>query len=463
MLNYFNFAYFNAESVLLTNDFGEYHFLPNHLLSTLVRNPELLSDELKVELLEKRFLIPDNIENIMPDIIYEFQNAKKYLLCATSLHIFVITNQCNGYCIYCQAQHVSSMDKSIMSYDVAQKSVDIALSSPSRYLSFEFQGGEPLMGFDVIKFIIEYAEKNKGNHIIEFNLVSNLSLLDNYMTEFFIIHNVSISTSLDGNKSLHDTNRPMINNESSYNSVVQRIHAIRDINLNIGAIQTTTRKSLYTARSIVDEYVKQGFVSIFIRPLTPLGFAATRWEDIGYSANDYTDFYKEAIHYIIDLNKRSVQIKEGYASLFLSKILHGNALNYMELRSPCGAGIGQLAYYLNGDIYTCDEARMLAEMGNQTFKLGNVFENTYDELMNSSSCKASCAASTLESLPESCDCVYQPYCGVCPVVSLACHNDIISSYANDYHCAIFGGMLKTLFEILYQNDTEEISILESWV
>ena len=47
-------------------------------------------------------------------------------------------------------------------------------------------------------------------------------------------------------------------------------------------------------------------------------------------------------------------------------------MNYMELRSPCGAGVGQLAYYADGDIFTCDEGRMLHEMGQSTFRLGNV-------------------------------------------------------------------------------------------
>lgn len=51
----------------------------------------------------------------------------------------------------------------------------------------------------------------------------------------------------------------------------------------------------------------------------------------------------------------------------------------MELRSPCGAALGQLAFTASGNVYTCDEGRMMAEMGDDAFKLGNVFENGYDE------------------------------------------------------------------------------------
>ena len=107
-------------------------------------------------------------------------------------------------------------------------------------------------------------------------------------------------------------------------------------------------------------------------------------------------------------------MQEGHAATFFSKILHGYPVNYMELRSPCGATLGQMAYYTNGDVFTCDEGRMLYEMGNDAFRLGNVWENTYSQLVHSSTCRAVCLASITESIPGCCDCVYQPYCGVCP-------------------------------------------------
>ena len=51
-----------------------------------------------------------------------------------------------------------------MSLDIAKKAVDHAMQSPSPYLCFEYQGGEPTVNFDVIKFCVEYSrEKNKKN------------------------------------------------------------------------------------------------------------------------------------------------------------------------------------------------------------------------------------------------------------------------------------------------------------
>ena len=61
---------------------------------------------------------------------------------------------------------------------------------------------------------------------------------------------------------------------------------------------------------------------------------------------------------------------------------------------------------------------MLYEMGDASFKIGNVETDTYDTLMNSRLCRMVCKCSILESLPKCCDCAYQPYCGDLPGVKL---------------------------------------------
>lgn len=113
----------------------------------------------------------------------------------------------------------------------------------------------------------------------------------------------------------------------------------------------------------------------------------------------------------------------------------------MELRSPCGGAIGQLAYYYDGNIYTCDECRMLAEMGNDSFKVGNVYENTYNDLVTSDSAKTVCVSSCLECLTKCHSCVYMPYCGTCPVINLAQENNIFSRTNENYRCKIYKGMI----------------------
>lgn len=60
-----------------------------------------------------------------------------------------------------------------MSEETAERAVDVALQAPNKRLSFEFQGGEPLLNFPVVKRIVLYAEARKGDQEIQYSLVSN--------------------------------------------------------------------------------------------------------------------------------------------------------------------------------------------------------------------------------------------------------------------------------------------------
>ena len=286
-------------------------------------------------------------------------------------------------------------------------------------------------------------------------------LLTDEMLRFFQEHDVSISTSLDGNPAVHNQNRRTIAGEDTHGIVVKNITRIRQTGISIGAIQTTTKASLDYPKEIVQEYVKDGLTSVFIRPLTPLGYANEHWDEIGYTTDDFLKFYRKALHEIIECNKKGIYISEGHATIFLQKIIGHFSGNYMELRSPCGASTGQIAYYYDGNVYTCDEGRMLAEMGNPFFKLGNVYTDNYNTLMESRVCSAICQASVLEGLASCSDCVYQPYCGVCPVINLALDNNIYERQPNNYRCRIYKGILDTLFELLKDKEIEEI--FQSWV
>lgn len=461
MLNYFNFKPFHGQ-FLLTNDLGRYVFLDKQDFRALLEGKIDPQSEIMVALKEKAFLIDSSKQAFVNENDYRLREAKNYVFNATSLHIFVVTTACNMNCVYCQANNGSVKPKGFMDERIAEKAVDIALESPAKYLSFEFQGGEPLLNFPIIKHIIEYTEQRKKDKQIQYSVVSNLTLLTDAMISFFQEYQVHISTSLDGHAMLHDYNRPYRDGTGTHADVLKAIERVKQADLKVGAIETTTRESLQYVREIIDAYCDLGFHSVFLRPLTPLGCAKQIWNRIGYTPQEFTAFYRTAIEYILQKNKDGYAFQEGHASLLFSKVLHGYPVNYMELRSPCGASIGQMAYYANGDVFTCDEARMLYEMGNDAFKLGNVFTHRYRDLMQSSACRTTCISSITESIPSCCDCVYQPYCGVCPVVNLALYNDLLPKTPHNYRCGVYSGILDTLFAIIQKADENTMRILESW-
>lgn len=459
-LNFFNFKFIDDE-VLLTNDFGEYIFVDQKDFKSIVDCKLDRESELAKNLVEKRFCYYDTNLNLVQKNKIALREVKGHVTLATSLHIFVVTTACNMKCVYCQANNGHDCSNLYMTKEVAEKAVRIALDSPTKNLSFEFQGGEPLLNFEVIKYIVECAEKYKENHEISYNLVSNLTLLNDEHIEFFKNHNFGISTSIDGFSIVHNSNRAFVDGTGTFDKVCDSIDRLRNAGIHVGAIETTTKTSLQYPEEIVHAYEDLGFESIFIRPLTPLGRALVNWDTIGYTPEEFVDFYKRVFDELIAVNLKGRFLKEDHACIFLDKI-HGYMVNYMELRSPCGAGIGQLAYYADGKIYTCDEGRMVSEMGDKSFCLGDVTYSRYSELMKNGVCKTVCASSVLESIPSCCDCVYQPYCGVCPVVNYATYGDVIEKQPRGYKCRINKGILDHIFKVIKENDDDVLRILESW-
>jgi len=276
--------------------------------------------------------------------------------------------------------------------------------------------------------------------------------------------------SLDGPAALHDRNRPMSGGSSHAATLaaMDRIHrAYADRGMDpslayVNALLTVSRASLKQPRALVDEYVSRGFKAIHLRPLSPFGFGDKAWAQEGYDADAFLAFYREALDYVIELNRQGVEIQEKLASLFLQRILTDEHPTYMDLRSPCGAALGQLAYLNDGRVYLCDEARMVSAMGDDLFCIGHVERSTYGDLVRHESVGAVCLASCLEGLPGCCDCAYLPYCGVCPVYNYQMQGDLFAVQPTNDRCKVHLGVQDLLFERLRDGGEELEALLRRW-
>ena len=97
-----------------------------------------------------------------------------------------------------------------MTEETAMRSLDLVFRSPSDSIKIEFQGGESMLNFSLVKQIVHEAEgrnKRKGKHL-QFVLATNLAVATTQILEFCAEHNIQISTSLDGPRDLHNKNRP---------------------------------------------------------------------------------------------------------------------------------------------------------------------------------------------------------------------------------------------------------------
>jgi radical SAM protein with 4Fe4S-binding SPASM domain len=231
---------------------------------------------------------------------------------------------------------------------------------------------------------------------------------------------------------------------------------------HVEGLLTVTRNALEQPEAIVDTYVDLGFRALSLRPLDPFGFASKTLHLLGYSAKEYLAFHRRVLKHMFELNKRGSRILERYASIFLSKILGDDDPNFLDLRSPCGAGIGQVAYGFNGSIFTCDEGRMLGNMGDDFFKIGVIGESSYRDAIGHDTVRSLTVASNVRASPECVECAYNPYCGICPVHNYATQGTLHGPMAGSSWCKIMMGIQDYLFSILRQNDPEMIAIFQQW-
>jgi sulfatase maturation enzyme AslB (radical SAM superfamily) len=79
-----------------------------------------------------------------------------------------------------------------MTIDTARKVVDTIFYTSNPNVTIEFQGGESLVNWEVVQFVIEYAEQ-KAQYLkknLSFALVTNLSLMDEEKLQYLLDHHI---------------------------------------------------------------------------------------------------------------------------------------------------------------------------------------------------------------------------------------------------------------------------------
>lgn len=461
-----------GDRFVVTNDAGQFIILDRDELDLLANGKVKPGSDLEARLLEKQILICG--DECVEDAAESYGRKMSYLYRGPVLHIMVVTLRCNQVCKYCHASRASMREtENDMSISTAEKVVDMAMRSPSDSITIEFQGGEPLVNWEVVKHVVEYGTERAdvaGKRVM-FSLVSNLSMMDEEKLEYLIAKRVQISTSLDGPKDIHDGNR-RLSGASAYEKCVYWMDRINKAYVEAGldpklyhveALATITREHFGRAKDLVDEYVANGCRAIFMRPLNPFGFAKATEASMAYSAEEFLKFYNEALSYIVELNKQGVEVMERLAAIFLTKMMTPDDPNYLDIRNPCGAGVGQIAYNYDGSIFTCDEGRMVYQMGDDIFKLGEIGNMTLKDVVTHETVKTLMMASTLDSIPGCATCAYKPWCGTCPVYNYGEQGNIFPQNSTNQRCRIYMGVQDRLMKYFVDEDTEVIDIFKRWV
>jgi uncharacterized protein len=461
----FAFAPVSDHEVIVTNFVGEFLYLHREKLERLVLHQLDASDADYQALRARHFIKETNDTATLELLALKTRTRLSKLSNFTNLHLFVVTLRCDHACHYCQVSRQSEDRTAFdMTKETADRAIDVAFGSPNPALKIEFQGGEPLLNLPLIRYIVENIEQRNQveKRDLQFVIATTLSLATREILEYCRDHSIQLSTSLDGPEDLHNWNRPRPGRDS-YQRFEANLKIARDIlgYDSVSAVMTTSPKSLRRVKDIIDEYIKLGFRSIFLRPLSPFGFALKTKSYNAYNAADWLEFYRDGMDYIIQLNKQGIEFTECYSSFILKKMFSDDDPMFVDLMNPSGAGISAVVFNYDGDVYASDESRMLNEMGDSSFKLGNVHTATYKEIFSSDALLSVLDDSFTSSIPMCSDCAFERWCGADPVFHHATQGDIIGRKPTSEFCKRMMGMFHYLLAAM-RTDKATKTIFMNW-
>lgn len=459
----FRFARINNNE-LLVNELGDYMVVPKGTAKNIIER-RIDQDSLLFQNLITRFFISkETLPELLDVYSTRLHTKKAFLDQFTALHIFVLTVRCNQNCIYCQASSRKEDVSRIydMSPELLDKAVDLMFCSPSKTLTMEFQGGEPSLVPHLLKRAIERAEiRNKDEERdITYVLCTNSVCLSDEILKLCAKYKILISTSLDGFESLHNRNR---GKKNSYKKVVLGIQKAREVLGfdQVSALMTTSQEALNYPKEIIDSYIENGFNSIFLRALNPYGLALE-----GIDWKDYTDkfllFYKESLEYILDLNKSGHFFVEEFTALILRKILTPFSIGFVDLQSPSGIINGVAVYHYDGYVYASDESRMIAELGDSTFRLGKITDS-YNQLFYGVKPQKIAQLWSTETIAGCSDCAFQAYCGGDPVRNYSTQGDMYGHRPTSLFCRKHKLIIEYIFSLLIYRKEEVLPIFKKWI
>lgn len=221
-------------------------------LLRILRDEEQTIDELVSRLPQHA---PDIVREAYRDLLeaqtsgflapYDFRRVPKYddrsfedkLSRSMSGMTISITTQCNLSCSYCiyggQYERFDKLSNRPMTWDTLKNALDFlrAHSGESDSLKLDFFGGEPLMAFPLIERGVEYLDSILGpdGPKIYVTITTNGTILSDRILDFLIERDVYVQFSVDGNKEIHDRNRPYRKTgRGSFDRVLENLQRIHD-------------------------------------------------------------------------------------------------------------------------------------------------------------------------------------------------------------------------------------------
>jgi uncharacterized protein len=293
----------------------------------------------------------------------------KILQCVASKEIdllnLYLTEKCNlscTYCFVCKKEHKS------IDFNSAKKALNLLfkLSGNKNQLIVTLFGGEPLVEFDLIKKIVKYGQSlaKKEDKRIQFNLVTNGTLISREIADFIKKNKMNVLLSMDGDALTQNLQRPFLDKKGSFSKALAGLKSLKK---SLG-------KKLAINMVITPQTAENFYKNVlFFKSLgiNKIAFNITyedKWNKKSLDTFE-REFNKVVSLWIQEYKKETILWLQPLHHFIQHKIDKKNRVFYWA--HPCKDN--RIAVSINGDIFPCH--RMVAF---KNYKLGNI-NNQFEE------------------------------------------------------------------------------------
>jgi uncharacterized protein len=327
--------------------------------------PEAERDELLDGLLVRRAIVPAN--GASPHNPHAHASEAKIPLKTLILHV---TEACNLRCTYCYQAAAADREaggvQQAMSREVAQRAVEFLVehSGPLEELVIVFFGGEPLLNFEIIRFVVELAtEKAKeARKRVSFALTTNGTVLTDEVVRFLDEKGIGVTVSMDGNQAVHDRYRHFPGGGPSYEIILPKVKRLLERPHSRPVVaRVTVAEQAGRVREILRHLIGLGFLETGFAPVTT-GHSDFQLDDA--AMDQLLEEFKGLATEFVEAAKEGRFL--GFSNLIdlLVSLHQGEVMNY-----PCGAGLGLFSVDPEGRLFLCQRFT-----GQEDFRMGDIFE-----------------------------------------------------------------------------------------
>ena len=360
-------------------------------------------------------------EDVYENLAIDFKNNSNVVK-AMCLHV---AHTCNLNCSYCFAsQGKYQGDRALMSFEVGKQAFDflIANSGTRKNLEVDFFGGEPLMNWDVVKQLVEYARsvEKQHNKNFRFTLTTNGVLLDDEIIDYLNKEMCNVVLSLDGRQNVHDHFRKYYNGKGSYEDIVPKFQRL---------VEKRGGKDYYMRGTFTHNNVD--FTEDILH-MADLGFKELSMEPVvcppndpyALTAEDLPKLFEQYERLAVEMIRRK-KTGDGFTFYHYMIDLTQGPCIYKRI-TGCGSGTEYMAVTPWGELFPCHQF-----VGDPKYSLGDVWKGVTNKSAQDEfrSCNAYARS-------ECRDCWAKLYCsGGCAANSYHATGKISGVY--EYGCELF--------------------------